>query len=76
MFNNRTGETVDPLAIGIEFGTAGHVFQLVVSSTPNIREQNIYTRQNIDYKNGDFVLGFNITRVWWLKKYLINPKRL
>lgn len=66
--NNRIeGVLSDPFSIGIELGTAGHVFQLFLTNTQYIREANIYTEEPADFWNNphDFNLGFNIRRVWW-----------
>lgn len=67
IITNRKAKTIDPLSIGFEYGTAGHVFQLVLSSTDNILDQSIYTKANFDYTKGNFVLGFNIKRITWRK---------
>lgn len=65
---NTTDKFMDPLSIGVEFGTAGHVFQLMLSSTNYILEKNIYTRPSADYTKGEFSLGFNIKRTFWSRK--------
>lgn len=66
--NNRSASALDnPFSIGFEFGTAGHVFQLFMSNSYYLREANIYTLEPYNFYNNphDFVLGFNIRRVWW-----------
>lgn len=68
VLNNTPDEFVNPLSIGVEFGTAGHVFQLTVSSSNFILEKNLYTRSSGDYTDGEFSLGFNIKRTFWSKK--------
>lgn len=65
IFNNRTDGTINPLSLGVEFGTAGHVFQFFMTSSNRILEQNIYTKNSFDYTEGLFALGFNIRRTWW-----------
>ena len=66
--NNRSESALDnPFSIGFEFGTAGHVFQVFMSNSYYLREANIYTLEPYDFyqKPHEFVLGFNIRRVWW-----------
>jgi hypothetical protein len=66
--NNRSESALDnPFSIGFEFGTAGHVFQVFMSNSYYLREANIYTLEPYDFyqKPHEFVLGFNISRVWW-----------
>ena len=66
--NNRSESALDnPFSLGFEFGTAGHVFQVFMSNSYYLREANIYTLEPYDFykKPHEFVLGFNIRRVWW-----------
>lgn len=66
--NNRSESHLDnPFSLGFEFGTAGHVFQLFMSNSYFLRESNIYTMEPYDVYQSpyEFVLGFNIRRVWW-----------
>ena len=66
--NTRSDLTLDnPFSIGFEFGTAGHVFQVFMSNSYYLREANIYTLEPYDFYQSpnEFVLGFNIRRVWW-----------
>lgn len=66
--NNRSETALDnPFSLGFEFGTAGHVFQIFMSNSYYLRESNIYTMEPYDiYQQPyEFVLGFNIRRVWW-----------
>lgn len=68
VLTNKTNDFVNPISLGVEFGTAGHVFQLMVSSSNHILEKNLYTRPAGDYTDGEFSLGFNIKRTFWSKK--------
>ena len=66
--NNMSDNQLDnPFSLGFEFGTAGHVFQVFMSNSYYIRETNIYTQEPYNFydKPNEFVLGFNIRRVWW-----------
>lgn len=66
--NNRNSTALDnPFSVGFEFGTAGHVFQIFMSNSYYLREANIYTMEPYDVYQSpyEFILGFNIRRVWW-----------
>ena len=66
--NNTSVSSLDnPFSLGLEFGTAGHVFQVFMSNSPYVRESNIYTLEPVSFydRPNAFVLGFNIRRVWW-----------
>ena len=52
------------LALGLEFTTSAHAFQFFVGNFGYITpSRNNYYNQN-DYTKGEFLIGFNITRVW------------
>ena len=66
--NNTSENKLDNVfSLGFEFGTAGHVFQVFMSNSYYIRETNIYTEEPYNFydRPNEFVLGFNIRRVWW-----------
>lgn len=52
------------LSLGIEFVTSGHSFQLMLGNYQAIVPQtnNLFNQNN--YKDWDFCIGFNITRLW------------
>ncbi|MCC7302613.1 MAG: hypothetical protein IT233_08225 [Bacteroidia bacterium] len=66
--NRQPSNDAYPLSLGWEFGTAGHVFQIVISSSSELLEQDLYTIDNLDYLKGKFTLGFNIKRTTWIQK--------
>lgn len=70
LINHITENNLHPVSIGYEFGTAGHVFQITVSSSPALNETELYTSTPCNYDKGEFYLGFNIRRVFWQKKKL------
>ncbi len=72
-FNNRPVNNDYPLSIAFESGTAGHTFQIVISSTGELLEQDAYTKTSFNYMKGKFALGFNIRRVFWYKKKKFAP---
>ena len=67
-FNNQEDNYRPPISLAYEMGTAGHAFQLVISSTNQIIDQNVYTTLPLDYTDGKFLIGFNIKRTFWNDK--------
>ena len=67
IFNNRGDEFFNPMSLGIEFGTAGHTFQLFLSNSSKILESHIYTASSINMGEGNFLIGFNMQRTFWKK---------
>jgi len=55
----------DPnIMFGVEFNTSSHAFQLFAGNYFFLSPQrnNLYNHNN--YKDGEFLIGFNITRLW------------
>lgn len=71
-FNNKPEKNDYPLSIAWESGTVGHTFQIVVSSSNELIEQDLYTNKSFNYLIGNFALGFNIRRTFWYKKKKTN----
>lgn len=66
--NNRgTGVYRDPFALGMEFGTAGHTFQIFAGTSNKILENHIYAESATDISKSKFCLGFNMKRSFWRK---------
>jgi hypothetical protein len=61
---------VNPLAIGVDIETGGHVFQLHFSNTVGMNEKAFLTQTTNKWSDGDINFGFNISRV-----FTINKKR-
>ena len=58
-YTNRPGFT-----FGWEIATSGHAFQIFATTFQGIiPQENIAYNQN-DFKKGQFLIGFNITRLW------------
>jgi Membrane bound beta barrel domain (DUF5777) len=52
------------ISFGLEMATSGHAFQVFAGNYQNIIPQsNNYFNKN-DFTDGQFVIGFNITRLW------------
>jgi hypothetical protein len=65
VFNNRVAQSSTPTAgVGLEFWTAGHVFQLTCSNANALNEFRYMTGDNGRFDKGDIRLGFNIVRRW------------
>ncbi len=68
----RTGNPVtpyyDPLAVGFEIETGGHVFHLDFTNASGIIENNFLTNTTDSWLKGGFKFGFNISRVFVLGK--------
>lgn len=62
----------NPLSIGIDIETGGHVFQLYATNAEGIIEQHFIGRTTGKWLDGDIRIGFNISRAFTLKK----PKEL
>jgi len=52
------------ISIATEFSTSGHVFQIILTNYNGlVQQKNVMFNQN-DFFNGDFMIGFNITRTY------------
>ncbi len=59
-------EYKDAYSIGVDIDTGGHVFQLLLSSSPYLLEHQFLSRSNGNIKVGNIYLGFNIMRTFSL----------
>ncbi len=50
--------------IGYQVETAGHSFQIYLTTASGILPQQIYMHNQNDWTKGDLMLGFTITRLW------------
>jgi hypothetical protein len=58
----------NPLSIGFDIETGGHVFQLLFTNSYGIIEKGFIGETTGQWKKGDIHFGFNISRVFTLKK--------
>ena len=65
---NENSIYTNPIAIGIDIETGGHVFQLHFTNAWGMIERAIITETSGDYFKGDINFGFNISRTFQLKK--------
>jgi hypothetical protein len=56
------------LSLGFDIETGGHVFQLIFTNSTGIAENQYITKTNGRWQDGDIHFGFNIARVFTLKK--------
>jgi len=54
------------LSVGVEIATSAHSFQIFVGNRNGILGQYNMAQNGFDFTKGDFILGFNITRLWGL----------
>lgn len=65
---NETDGTFNPLSIGFDVETGGHVFQLHFTNAIGMNEKTFLTQTTNDWTKGDIQFGFNISRTFQLKK--------
>jgi len=61
---NSNSNFRDPLSIGIDLETGGHVFQLHFTNAQPMFEDGFLVRGQGDWGDGDFFFGFNLNRVF------------
>lgn len=59
----------DPLSVGFDIETGGHVFQLFFTNSLGMTEKQFLGGTTGQWKKGDIHFGFNISRVFTLKKH-------
>lgn len=58
----------NPLSIGIDIDTGGHVFQIMLTNSQAMREGGFIGKTTGSWKDGGIHLGFNISRLFSLAK--------
>ena len=58
----------DPLAVGIDIETGGHVFQLQFSNATGMNERAYITQTSGHFFKGDIRFGFNLSRIFKVGK--------
>jgi hypothetical protein len=61
---NSNSNFKDPLSIGVDLETGGHVFQLHFTNAQGMFEESFIVNGNGDWGDGDFFFGFNLSRVF------------
>lgn len=62
----------NPLSLGIDIETGGHVFQLHFSNAVGMNERAYITDENGNWLKGQVRFGFNLSRVFQIVKQKIN----
>ncbi|MFZ9943090.1 MAG: DUF5777 family beta-barrel protein [Bacteroidia bacterium] len=65
---DATSGITDPLSLGFDIETGGHVFQLHFTNAPAMTEKTFLTENTGKWSNGDIHFGFNISRVFTLDR--------
>lgn len=65
--NNAAGFH-NPLSVGFDFETGGHVFQLHFTNSKGMNERAFLAATEYDWGKGDIFFGFNISRQFQIKK--------
>lgn len=67
LYGKQSG-TQDPLSLGFDIETGGHVFQLHFSNATGMNERAFITETRGQFWKGDIRFGFNLSRVFTLVK--------
>lgn len=54
----------NPLSVGLDVETGGHIFQLLFTNSQSMTEAGYLTHASGDWGEGDFFFGFNLYRVF------------
>ncbi|MCR4029580.1 MULTISPECIES: DUF5777 family beta-barrel protein [Flavobacterium] len=54
----------NPLSVGLDVETGGHVFQLIFTNSQSMSESGYITNASGNWGKGDFFFGFNLYRVF------------
>lgn len=60
--------TTNPLSVGFDIETGGHVFQLHFTNSTGMTERNFISGTTGKWQKGDVLFGFNISRVFTIGK--------
>jgi hypothetical protein len=68
VIGERPSGFYDPLAIGVDIETGGHVFQLHLTNAVGMNERAFLYDTNAQFFQGDIRFGFNLSRMFDLRK--------
>jgi hypothetical protein len=57
----------NPLSIGLDIETGGHVFQIITTNSLGMRENGFIGNTTGSWMKGDIHFGFNISRVFQIR---------
>ena len=58
----------DPLSVGLDIETGGHVFQLHFSNATGMNEKSFIANTTDSWSKGQVRFGFNLSRVFTISK--------
>ncbi len=61
---NKDSNFRNPLSVGVDIETGGHVFQMHFTNAQAMFEEGFIVQGQGDWADGDFFFGFNISRVF------------
>jgi hypothetical protein len=64
----------NPLSVGVDIETGGHVFQLHFSNSAGMNERAYITETTGRWSKGEIRFAFNLSRIFQIKKYKITEK--
>jgi hypothetical protein len=64
--NGLTSFNTDPLSVGVDIETGGHVFQVHFSNVIGMNERAYITQTTDNFFNGEIRFGFNLSRIFKL----------
>jgi hypothetical protein len=67
-FGKLSEEFKDPISLGVDIETGGHVFQLHFSNATGMNERAFVTQSTGNFLKGDIRIGFNLSRIFTIKK--------
>ena len=67
-FGKLNTVNTDPLSVGVDIETGGHVFQLQFSNATGMNERAYITQTTGNFFKGDIRFGFNLSRIFKLGK--------
>ena len=59
---------INPLSVGFDIETGGHVFQLHFSNSTGMNERAFITETTGKWGKGEIRFGFNLSRVFQIRK--------
>lgn len=65
---NLSTAIYNPLSLGIDIETGGHVFQIILTNSVGMTENAFLGHTTGNWLDGDIHIGFNISRMFQLKK--------
>jgi hypothetical protein len=72
IFTGKQPNSYNPLSIGVDIETGGHVFQLHFSNATGMNERAYINETFYKWGRGEIRFGFNLSRIFTVRKNQIN----